>query len=204
MLSFKRNGAPFLRNGCADFAEYAGKIIVVGHYIKKQNTKYILNGLLLGACVGAGFAVFETAGYAFNGLLSSQDISYMIDILFLRAVLSIGAHTVWTAIAAVGLVLAKGENEFDNNDYYKPQFLKFLILVIVMHAIWDMPITFGSSIHLIQILLCVIAITVVLILLSSGLRQVSAITDNARKRNSFQNIEYNTDENDIRRGQNDE
>ena len=55
----------------------------------------------------------------------------MIDILFLRAVLSIGAHTVWTAIAAVGLVLAKGENEFDNNDYYKPQFLKFLILVIV-------------------------------------------------------------------------
>lgn len=23
MLSFKRNGAPFLRNGCADFAEYA-------------------------------------------------------------------------------------------------------------------------------------------------------------------------------------
>ena len=23
MLSFKRNGAPFLWNGCADFAEYA-------------------------------------------------------------------------------------------------------------------------------------------------------------------------------------
>lgn len=186
--------------------EEIGKIIVVGHYIKKQNTKYILNGLLLGACVGAGFAVFETAGYAFNGLLSSQDISYMIDILFLRAVLSIGAHTVWTAIAAVGLVLAKGENEFDNNDYYKPQFLKFLILVIVMHAIWDMPITFGSSIHLIQILLCIIVITVVLILLSSGLRQVSLIADKARKniRDSFPNMAYNTDENDIRGGQNDE
>ena len=102
--------------------------------------------------------------------------------------------------------MAKGENEFDNNDYYKPQFLKFLILVIVMHAIWDMPITFGSSIYLIQILLCVIAITVVLILLSSGLRQVSLIADKARKniRDSFRNMEYNTDENDIRGGQNDE
>ena len=71
-----------------------------------------------------------------------------------------------------------------------------------MHAIWDMPITFGSSIHLIQILLCIIVITVVLILLSSGLRQVSLIADKARKniRDSFPNMAYNTDENDIREG----
>ena len=27
MLSFKRNGAPFLWNGCADFAEYAGWLV---------------------------------------------------------------------------------------------------------------------------------------------------------------------------------
>ena len=176
--------------------EEVGKIIVVGHYIKKQNTKYILNGLLLGACVGAGFAVFETAGYAFRVLLYSQDIYYMIKILFLRAVLSIGAHTVWTAIAAVGLVLAKGENEFENHHYYKPQFLKFLVLVIVLHAIWDMPITFGSSIHLVPVLLCIIAITVALILLSSGLRQVSFIAYKAR-RNTFQYTEENTGENDV-------
>ena len=186
--------------------EEIGKIIVVGHYIKKRNTKYILNGLLLGACVGAGFAVFETAGYAFQALLYSQDIFYMIDILFLRAILSIGAHTVWTAIAAVGLVLAKGENEFENHDYYKPQFLKFLVLVIVMHAIWDMPITFGNSIHLVQVLLCIIAITVVFILLSSGLRQVAFIADKARRniRNTFQYTEENTGENDVSGGQEDE
>ena len=183
--------------------EEVGKIIVVGHYIKKQNTKYILNGLLLGACVGAGFAVFETAGYAFRVLLYSQDIYYMIKILFLRAVLSIGAHTVWTAIAAVGLVLAKGENEFENHHYYKPQFLKFLVLVIVLHAIWDMPITFGSSIHLVPVLLCIIAITVALILLSSGLRQVSFIADKAR-RNTFQYTEENTGENDVGGGRKDE
>ncbi len=183
--------------------EEVGKIIVVGHYIKKQNTKYILNGLLLGACVGAGFAVFETAGYAFRVLLYSQDIYYMIKILFLRAVLSIGAHTVWTAIAAVGLVLAKGENEFENHHYYKPQFLKFLVLVIVLHAIWDMPITFGSSIHLVPVLLCIIAITVALILLSSGLRQVSFIADKAR-RNTFQYTEENTGENNVGGGRKDE
>lgn len=157
--------------------EEVGKIVVVGHYIKKRNTRYILNGLLLGSCVGAGFAVFETAGYAFNMLLSTLEITSMIHILFLRAVLSVGGHVMWTAIASVGLVLAKGEDSFENKCYYSPQFLKFLVLVIVMHAIWDMPITFGSSVHLVQILLCVAAIIVVLTLLSSGLRQVSEIAD---------------------------
>ena len=131
----------------------------------------------MGSCVGAGFAVFETAGYAFNMLLSTLEITSMIHILFLRAVLSVGGHVMWTAIASVGLVLAKGEDSFENKCYYSPQFLKFLVLVIVMHAIWDMPITFGSSVHLVQILLCVAAIIVVLTLLSSGLRQVSEIAD---------------------------
>ena len=31
MLSFKRNGAPFLRNGCADFAEYATDSSVIAN-----------------------------------------------------------------------------------------------------------------------------------------------------------------------------
>ena len=155
--------------------EEIGKIIVVGHYIKKSNTKYILNGLLLGACVGAGFAVFETAGYAFSSLLSAMDISSMIHTLVLRAALAIGGHTLWTAIAAVGLVVAKGENRFENKYYFSPKFLRFLVLVIVLHAIWDMPISLGSSIALVQWLLCAIAVIIVLVLLSSGLRQVSKI-----------------------------
>lgn len=81
--------------------------------------------------------------------------------------------------------------------------MKFLVLVIVLHAIWDMPITFGSSIHLVPVLLCIIAITVALILLSSGLRQVSFIADKAR-RNTFQYTEENTGENDVGGGRKDE
>lgn len=161
--------------------EEIGKIIIVGHYIKKLNATYILNGLLLGACVGAGFAVFETAGYAFQSLFNSMDISSMINTLVLRAILAIGAHTVWTAIAAVGLIVAKGENTFENKYYFDHKFLKFLFLVIILHAVWDMPITFGSSVFLTQWLLCIIAIMIVLILLSSGLRQVSKIAYEAQK-----------------------
>ena len=43
--------------------EELGKVLVVAYYVKRNNTRYKLNGLLLGSCVGAGFAVFETAGF---------------------------------------------------------------------------------------------------------------------------------------------
>ena len=167
--------------------EEVGKIVVAGHYVKKRNTSYILNGLLLGACVGAGFAVFETAGYAFSALLYGG-IPSMIDVLILRGALAIGGHTLWAAISTAGLVIAKGERPFDRKMYLDPKFLKFLLLVIALHAVWDMPITLGQSVHLVQWVLCAVAVVIVLVLLSSGLRQVSAVSERARRQKRNANM----------------
>lgn len=167
--------------------EEVGKIVVAGHYVKKRNTSYILNGLLLGACVGAGFAVFETAGYAFSALLYGG-IPSMIDVLILRGTLAIGGHTLWAAISTAGLVIAKGERPFDRKMYLDPKFLKFLLLVIALHAVWDMPITLGQSVHLVQWVLCAVAVVIVLVLLSSGLRQVSAVSERARRQKRNANM----------------
>ena len=167
--------------------EEVGKIVVAGHYVKKRNTSYILNGLLLGACVGAGFAVFETAGYAFSALLYGG-IPSMIDVLILRGALAIGGHTLWAAISTAGLVIAKGERPFDRKMYLYPKFLKFLLLVIALHAVWDMPITLGQSVHLVQWVLCAVAVVIVLVLLSSGLRQVSAVAERARRQKRNANM----------------
>lgn len=167
--------------------EEVGKIVVAGHYVKKRNTSYILNGLLLGACVGAGFAVFETAGYAFSALLYGG-IPSMIDVLILRGALAIGGHTLWAAISTAGLVIAKGERPFDRKMYLDPKFLKFLLLVIALHAVWDMPITLGQSVRLVQWVLCAVAVVIVLVLLSSGLRQVSAVSERARRQKRNANM----------------
>ena len=167
--------------------EEVGKIVVAGHYVKKRNTSYILNGLLLGACVGAGFAVFETAGYAFSALLYGG-IPSMIDVLILRGALAIGGHTLWAAISTAGLVIAKGERPFDRKMYLDPKFLKFLLLVIALHAVWDMPITLGQSVYLVQWVLCAVAVVIVLVLLSSGLRQVSAVSERARRQKRNANM----------------
>ncbi|MFK9090737.1 PrsW family glutamic-type intramembrane protease [Bacillus salipaludis] len=53
-------------------AEELAKAVTVIYFVRRLKYKYILNGLLLGAAVGAGFAAFETAGYALRGLLSGN------------------------------------------------------------------------------------------------------------------------------------
>lgn len=162
------------------FVEEVAKALLVAYYIKKRDIKYKLNGLLLGACVGGGFAVFETAGYAFNNLLSSNSISFMMHVLFLRGMLAIGGHVVWAAISGFGLVVAKGDEPLQTNHLLSGKFLKFLALVIALHAVWDMPISFGAQDYLVQWCLTAIALVTVLVLLGAGLRQVSAIVQKAQ------------------------
>lgn len=177
--------------------EEIGKALVVAYYIKKRNPRYKLNGLLLGACVGAGFAVFETTGYAFNSFFSTAvraiqhnvapwgpGLEATMDTLFLRGVLAIGGHVVWAAISGVGLIVAKGEEPLKTDHLLSAKFLKFLFLVVALHAVWDMPLLTGSikQVYLKDGALTAIALATVLVLLSSGLRQVSAIVKEAKAR----------------------
>lgn len=163
--------------------EELGKVLVVAYYVKRNNTRYKLNGLLLGSCVGAGFAVFETAGYAFMSLINTNRLTAMMDTLFQRGVLAIGGHVVWAAISGFGLIVAKGEEPLQTNHFFSAKFLKFLMLVSALHAVWDwnMPfITTLMQLNLKYAALILIALGTVLVLLSAGLRQVSAIAQKAQ------------------------
>lgn len=147
--------------------EEIGKGIIIYQFLKAIKYRYILNGLLIGACIGAGFAVFETAGYAFNYLLA-YGTGQMFDVLMLRGILSLGGHVVWSAMVGGGIVIAKTKNN---------ALIQFMAIAIVLHAIWDMPIHFGSEFYLVQIILTVIAWIIILTLISSGLKQVKRISN---------------------------
>lgn len=162
--------------------EEVGKVSIVAYYIKRKNSKYILNGMLIGACVGAGFAVFETAGYIFNAFMATGQISYLLDVLWIRSILSLGGHITWSAIAGVGLIIAKKEKTLTSDHILDIQFLKFLGYVIILHGIWDMPIHFGSDIYLIQWILTAMAVITVLVLLNAGLRQISQYVIQAKQK----------------------
>ena len=76
--------------------EEIGKAVIVYYFIKKLARQNILPGLLIGAAVGAGFAAFESAGYAMNYLLAGG-WDMMLDVIFLRGFLTPGGHIAWAA-----------------------------------------------------------------------------------------------------------
>ncbi len=164
------------------FVEELGKILAVVIFVKKLNSKYLLNGMLIGAAIGSGFAVFETAGYAFNYGVSAYMhtnrldvlLNKTADILFLRGWSSIGGHVVWTAIAGAGLLLAKGSDPFEAGNLTNPKFLTFFIISVALHAIWDCPFMTDiiNNINIKMIALIAIAWIVLLVLLSVGLKQI--------------------------------
>ena len=94
--------------------------------------------------MGAGFAVFESAGYAFQCLLSTGADSAMMDITLLRGVLAVGGHVVWTAIAGAALAAAKGEEMFNIQQLISGRFcsssrfpLFFTESGIVRYSFWE-------------------------------------------------------------------
>lgn len=147
--------------------EEIGKAIIVIYLINAKKYKYILNGLLIGACIGAGFAVFESAGYAFRFLIVNP--RNFERLIYLRAFTSIGTHLMWTAMVGAGYI-ATGKV------YNQPNFLKFLGIAIALHAAWD-----WSGFPLPQwvklLLLSVLAWIIVLTLVSSGLKQIERLSN---------------------------
>ncbi|AKN31422.1 membrane protein [Clostridium carboxidivorans P7] len=152
--------------------EEIGKLVVVAYFLKGRKEKYILNGLLLGAAVGAGFAVFETAGYGFRSLIVGN-YSAMMSTIYLRGIFAFGSHIVWAAMSGAALAMVKKGNILTMDHIMNAQFFKFFVIAIGLHAIWDMPIDIGSDIHLVQIMLTAIAWIIILVLISVGLKQIS-------------------------------
>ncbi|MEN3310416.1 MAG: protease PrsW [Micromonosporaceae bacterium] len=72
-------------------------LVLVTRHMTRRDTR---DGILLGATVGFGFAAFETAGYAFNALLTVRGLSLtnLVQTELLRGVLAPVGHGLWTAI----------------------------------------------------------------------------------------------------------
>lgn len=152
--------------------EEVGKLLIIAFFVKQLKVKYILNGLLIGAAIGAGFAAFESAGYAFN-LLMSYGESAMLSNIFDRAWLSIGTHTVWAAITGAALVYVKGEATLSNDHFTDSRFLKLFIVPIILHTLWNSPLYSLQHFYLLYIVLIVVAWVFIFTLMNAGLKQIS-------------------------------
>jgi len=120
-----------------EFAKIIGVLVVARNREHDQE----IDGLILGAAAGMGFAALESTGYAFTSfLLSGGSLSALVGVTLLRGLLSPVGHGTWTAILASVLFRESGRRfRFDAD------VLRTYLLVVVLHGLWDgLPILLGA------------------------------------------------------------
>jgi len=117
--------------------EELGKVIVlllVAHRVHHREPR---DGMVLGAIVGAGFASFESAGYALKAMLDNLDTRPVVNILeseAFRAVLSPFGHITWTALLGGALFASAQHGAL----FHVTRRLVLTALgVMTLHALWD-------------------------------------------------------------------
>src|ERR1700730_1798523 len=170
LVGFKVSNLDWLGGSRAGILEEVGKLLAVVLVARSFRGKYILNGLLFGAAVGAGFAFFESAGYAFDYLERTNSLSVMFDVIQTRAFLTPFGHVAWTAIATAALWRAKGDRTFQINMLFDPSFLQTMSIPVVLHMLWNAPFQTPFELH--HIGLGIVGWFVVFGLVQQGLHQV--------------------------------
>lgn len=114
------------------------KIIVVVLALKLFAIKDVLTGILIGFAVGCGFDVFETSSYGMGSFLEVSFFEMILSLGFrsLYAVLGIGHHF-WTGMLAGVFVMVNSSTQVKWKHLFSPLFLQMLILVILIHALWN-------------------------------------------------------------------
>ena len=166
--------------------EELGKAIIVALFINRiiaNNRKhYILNGLLIGSAVGAGFDIFETAGYVFCAFLDSiqVDIGYLVyygksiqdmtSTIIIRGLTSLSGHVVWAAISGAALCVVSSEEPVSLKSFTSVPFIGAFIVPVTLHALWDWQV--GGDLKL--LILSIIPWFIVFIYINRGIKEINA------------------------------
>jgi RsiW-degrading membrane proteinase PrsW (M82 family) len=156
----------------AGIIEEVGKAAALLLVVNQLKYRWTLNGLLFGAAVGAGFAVFESAGYAFRlGVLAANSSAVLFDVIQTRGILSVlGGHVLWSALVGAALWRVRGEQRLQLSMLADPGFLRVFGLAVAAHMIWDM--SFELPLYLKYIALGFVAWVALLSMIQGGLRQI--------------------------------
>lgn len=171
--------------------EESAKLLVLILVLKMGGLKrkdFILNGLLCGAAVGAGFAAFESAGYALEWFLNDFSFALtelykfnhteidptvtMKKVIYIRGALAPFGHVIWTAMCAAALWRVKKNKDFTISMLINPMFLIVFAIAVALHMIWDSTFFANQFGDYCYYTLGIIGWTIIFGLIGLGLRQV--------------------------------
>ena len=114
--------------------EESAKILGVLLIARRRRHDSELDGLILGAAAGMGFAALESNGYAFSAFLrSGGSLSVTVVVTLFRGLLSPVGHGTWTAILASVLFRESRAGRFHINR----KVIGAYLTVALLHGLWD-------------------------------------------------------------------
>lgn len=117
-------------------------LLAVAHQVHHREPR---DGMVLGAVIGAGFAAFESAGYALQAMLDHIHTRPLINILeteAFRALLAPFGHITWTALLGGALFASSRAGRF----HVTKRLVGTFAGVVALHAVWDQ--TYGWAVML--------------------------------------------------------
>jgi RsiW-degrading membrane proteinase PrsW (M82 family) len=113
-----------------EFVKILGVLVVAR---RRQHSSEV-DGIILGAAAGMGFAALESMGYAFSALLESNgSLSATVVVTLERGLFSPLGHGTWTAILAAVLFRESRDGRFRID-------LKVIgayLVAVTLHGLWD-------------------------------------------------------------------
>jgi RsiW-degrading membrane proteinase PrsW (M82 family) len=162
-------GVGLIEEGC--------KILAVMFVARKIRHTEPIDGLLLGAAVGMGFAALESTGYAFTAFLTSNGhFTASIASTVLRGLFAPFGHGVWSAILGAVVFQQSGQRRYRITI---PVILTYLF-VSILHGFWDgLPLVIslaiiippGIPISIVSVVLAIIGIVVLTVMYRRALQR---------------------------------
>jgi RsiW-degrading membrane proteinase PrsW (M82 family) len=154
----------------APVTEEPAKLLASLVFLRKKKKNFILNGILIGGAIGAGFAAIETAGYI---------IRFGEDTGLDRGLMAPGGHVAWAAMYVGALAKVMGSDEFKFEHLVNGFFLKFFFSACILHFLWNLeicliPLPYFGDIS--YILLTIAAWLLLLQIFRYGIQEVLSIT----------------------------
>lgn len=145
--------------------EESAKALTMLFFLRNKRCIYKLNGLLIGAAVGTGFAFIETGGYTMAAG-EAADVT-----MILRALLSPFCHIPWSAIVGAALWRSMQNKTWDFENLLNRKFLPLFFCSVGLHMSWNSPLL-GNELILKTAIIGLFEYTIIIYLLQEGINEI--------------------------------
>lgn len=117
------------------------KTLLLCVFLRKKSRGYALNGFVIGAAVGAGYAILCTADDLFYVAEYAGQITGVMGLVIVKVIMVIGGDIIWTAAIGGALAMAKGKEALKGKHLGNSLFLICLIGSYFIEVLWNYDIT---------------------------------------------------------------